>query len=81
MPAMSYKIYSENKKGTGIKMPFAGMAIGDGLTDPVTQLDYSDFLYETGLVGANGKKDINELDKAVKKNIEAKNWKKASEVL
>ena len=61
-------------------MPFAGMAIGDGLTDPLTQLDYSDFLYETGLVGANGRKEVNELDNELKKNIESKNWEEASKV-
>ena len=32
---------------------YIGMAIGDGLVDPINQLDYGDFLYSIGLVDAN----------------------------
>ncbi|EAN77535.1 serine carboxypeptidase III precursor, putative [Trypanosoma brucei brucei TREU927] len=36
-PATAYRINQGNKKGEGIYIPLAGLAVGNGLTDPYTQ--------------------------------------------
>lgn len=49
VPAISHTIL-ENNPNAKIKINFNGMAIGDGLCDPITMLDYGDFLYGVGLI-------------------------------
>ncbi|KAF2347083.1 Peptidase S10 serine carboxypeptidase, partial [Trinorchestia longiramus] len=49
VPALSYAIHKHNPTAED-KINFKGMAIGDGLCDPVTMLDYGDFLYDIGLL-------------------------------
>ncbi|XP_018027412.1 venom serine carboxypeptidase [Hyalella azteca] len=49
VPALSYTIHKHNPSAD-VKINFKGMAIGDGLCDPVTMLDYGDFLYDVGLL-------------------------------
>lgn len=49
VPAISYKIHVENQVAPK-KIKLEGMAIGDGLVDPVNMLDYGTLLYEIGLV-------------------------------
>ncbi|RWS03730.1 putative serine carboxypeptidase CPVL-like protein, partial [Dinothrombium tinctorium] len=44
VPAIAYKIHTERNANLSLK----GIAIGDGLCDPVTMFDYGDFLYQTG---------------------------------
>ena len=47
MPAVAYTIHKNQDKA---KMKLKGIAIGDGLCDPVTMLDYGDFLQKIGLI-------------------------------
>lgn len=47
MPAVAYTIHHNQDKA---KMKLKGIAIGDGLCDPVTMLDYGDFLQSIGLL-------------------------------
>ncbi|XP_037072651.1 venom serine carboxypeptidase-like isoform X2 [Pollicipes pollicipes] len=54
VPAISYKIHQENPKAD-LKINMKGMAIGDGLVDPINMLNYGDLLYSIGLVDANQK--------------------------
>ena len=51
VPAISYKIHEENQSAKR-KINLKGLAIGDGLCDPINQLDYGHFLYNVGLVSA-----------------------------
>ena len=44
VPAISYKIHQENAVAKR-KINLKGLAIGDGLCDPINQLDYGHFLY------------------------------------
>jgi cathepsin A (carboxypeptidase C) len=37
VPAISHKIWESNKANEGVKIPLAGLAIGNGLTDPEEQ--------------------------------------------
>ena len=80
VPAISYKIHKENEKGANPRLPLKGLAIGDGLCDPINQLDYSDFLYETGLLDEGDRAVIEKFAKQTRDNIQSKNWKVASDV-
>ncbi|XP_043283796.1 venom serine carboxypeptidase-like [Venturia canescens] len=64
VPAATYAIHlyngdAEKEKKINLK----GMAIANGYTDPVNQLIYGDYLYEIGLIDANGRKQFLELEK------------------
>ena len=60
VPAISYKIHQEmqalkqkdpqNYRKNKHFINFRGMAIGDGLCDPVTMTNYGDFLFNIGLI-------------------------------
>ena len=57
-----------------------GMAIGDGLCDPITMTDYGDFLYNTGLIDEVQKDWFSQKQDLIVKNINKRLWKKAFEV-
>lgn len=46
---------------------FAGIAIGNGFTDPEAMLAYSDYTYQLGLIDINAKAEMKKLE------IEGKN--------
>ncbi|XP_063220975.1 venom serine carboxypeptidase-like [Bacillus rossius redtenbacheri] len=49
IPALGHTIHKNNPNAS-LKINLKGLIIGDGLTDPVHQLDYSDYVYQVGLV-------------------------------
>ena len=49
VPAISYKIHKMNQDPANVRINLKGLAIGDGLTDPIHQMNYGDFLFQTGL--------------------------------
>ncbi|XP_046585302.1 probable serine carboxypeptidase CPVL isoform X4 [Haliotis rubra] len=50
VPAISYKIHMENPTAK-VKINFKGMAIGDGLCDPITMFPkYADFMFNIGVL-------------------------------
>ncbi|XP_015127285.1 venom serine carboxypeptidase [Diachasma alloeum] len=53
VPAVSYAIHTK-KPTSPVKINFKGLAIGNGLTDPIHQLNYGDYLYQLGLIDFNG---------------------------
>jgi cathepsin A (carboxypeptidase C) len=48
VPAISHKIWQMNKAGNGIKIPLAGIAIGNGLTNPEEQYKWYAEMGHTG---------------------------------
>ena len=48
VPAIAHKIWSENKNDANTKIPLAGLAIGNGLTDPSVQYKYYAEMGHTG---------------------------------
>ena len=47
VPAITYKIHAENlDPNVKVRINLKGMAIGDGVCDPINQYDYGDFLYQ-----------------------------------
>ena len=49
VPAISYKIHKMNQDPANVRINLKGLAIGDGLRDPIHQMNYGDFLFQTGL--------------------------------
>ncbi|KAF8766511.1 putative serine carboxypeptidase CPVL like protein [Argiope bruennichi] len=47
VPSLAYKIHKERLSS---KINFKGIAIGNGLCDPETMMDYSPYLYQLGLI-------------------------------
>ncbi|CAA7046409.1 unnamed protein product [Microthlaspi erraticum] len=76
VPAIGYYILREKPNG---KVKLKGLAIGNGLTDPVTQIQtHSVNLYYSGLVNAKQK---NELDKAQERTValvKSQKWREAA---
>lgn len=50
VPAITHKIHVENEEAKKHGINLAGMAIGDGLCDPISMFDYGDLLYQMGLL-------------------------------
>lgn len=61
VPAISYAILKKNSEAK-IKINIQGLAIGNGLCDPIHQLKYGQYLFELGLIDLNTKKIINGLE-------------------
>ncbi|XP_014212799.1 venom serine carboxypeptidase [Copidosoma floridanum] len=57
VPAISHAIKDYNIKAK-VKINLKGLAIGNGFTDPLNQLIYSDYLYQVGLLDANGRDEF-----------------------
>lgn len=58
VPAIGYAIYQDSKRqiedSQKPKINLKGLTIGNGLSDPVHQFDYGDYLYQLGLIDSNG---------------------------
>ncbi|KAH8372253.1 hypothetical protein KR093_010769 [Drosophila rubida] len=56
VPALAYRIHKAQQSYDfqGKHIPLKGMAIGNGLCDPLHQLKYGDYLYQLGLIDDNG---------------------------
>ena len=56
VPTISYKIHVENQNPSGkVRINLKGMAIGDGVCDPLNQYDYGNYLYQIGFIDQNEK--------------------------
>ncbi|CAK9812743.1 Venom serine carboxypeptidase [Anthophora plagiata] len=54
VPAVSHAIKDYNIKAE-TKINLKGLAIGNGFTDPLNQLNYGDYLYQLGLIDKSGR--------------------------
>lgn len=79
VPAVSYTIYKKNQ-AADLKINLKGLAIGNGLSDPINQLNYGDYLYQNGLIDSNGREIMKDLAKRVADLIKDKNYEEAFEV-
>ena len=52
VPALAQAIHTNNKT-TDVRINLKGLLIGNGWFDPTTQSDYSDYLYQLGLLDLN----------------------------
>ena len=58
----------------------SGIAIGDGLTDPANQMDYGEFLFQTGLLDEEDTKAVEDITEKAKESIRQGKWEQASDV-
>lgn len=79
VPAVAYTIHKKNPKAE-IKINLKGITIGNGLSDPVNQLVYSKYLYQIGLLDANGRDEFAKYEEQGKEYIRTKQYKKAFEI-
>uniref|UniRef100_A0A1B0FQK7 Carboxypeptidase n=1 Tax=Glossina morsitans morsitans TaxID=37546 RepID=A0A1B0FQK7_GLOMM len=64
VPALAYHIHKvQNSIDTRTIIPLKGLAIGNGLSDPIHQLQYGDYLYQLGLIDEHGLIEFNEAEK------------------
>lgn len=64
VPALGHAIFKHSKStDPKDKINLQGMAIGNGLSDPVHQLKYGEYLYQLGLIDTNGLNAFNEIEK------------------
>ncbi|KAF5308714.1 hypothetical protein FQR65_LT06075 [Abscondita terminalis] len=76
LPALAYKILKENSNGKN-KIWLHGLAIGNAYADPINQFDYSEYLYQIGLVDFKVKEQMREMGKKAVKHIENEEWLQA----
>jgi len=87
VPAISYKIHKEmealkkkdpaNYRKNKHFINFRGMAIGDGLCDPVTMTNYGDFLFNIGLIDEQDRGYFKNISHSIVQAITAKKFKQA----
>lgn len=54
VPALGYVIYTNRNSANPIdRINLKGVAIGNGIIDPINQLDYGDYLYQLGFIDKN----------------------------
>ena len=69
-----------NVSATALRLPLKGLAIGDGLTDPLNQLYMADFYYQTGLLDEHQDLEIATDAKDARDCIKRKDWGDAASV-
>ena len=69
-----------NQNTTNTQIPLKGLAIGNGLCDPIIQMAYGDFLFQVGLVDEKGRDSLKNMTYKTKQLINTKQWMKAFDV-
>lgn len=81
VPAISHTIHTKNQQSENkLKINLAGLAIGNGLCDPVHQLKYGDYLYQLGLIDQHGRDQFHDYEKKGVDLINKKDFEGAFEV-
>lgn len=63
VPALAYTIHlKKTAKKEKVPINLSGIAIGNGLSDPLHQLKYGDYLFQLGLIDSNGLKDFHDAE-------------------
>lgn len=79
VPAIAHTIHKRNG-GAKLKINLHGLAIGNGLCDPLHQLEYGDYLYQLGLVDTNGRDQFHEYEKKGRECIKKSDYECAFDV-
>lgn len=79
VPALSLTIHELNPSAK-FKINLKGLAMGNGFTDPVNQMLYGDYLYQLGLVDANGRDQFQAMEKQGQDLIKKQKYDEAFEV-
>lgn len=81
IPAIGYYILEKNAKLKNTeRVNLAGVAIGNGLTDPVTQMvTHADNAYYAGLINQRQKNELEKLQLEAVELVERRNWSEATD--
>lgn len=77
VPALAYTIHQNNPKQK-LVINLKGIAIGNGYSDPINQLEYGDYLYQLGLYDANTRDRVKEIEQQGFQMIRNEEWEKAA---
>lgn len=75
-PAIAYTIH-KNNPSANVVINLQGIALGNGFTDPINQVNYADYLYQIGLIDINAQSELRNLQEKGKDLIFAKKWVEA----
>ena len=71
VPSITRRIHEGNASGNNVlKIPVAGMGIGDGWMSPYHSARYADFLYQVGLVNEKQRDECLEMEATTQSLIE-----------
>jgi len=73
VPALAHKIHTLNPLASE-KINLKGMAIGDGLCDPINMIDYGDFLFNIGLLDELDRNYFNLVQHDIKEYIKQEKY-------
>uniref|UniRef100_A0A1B6E5I6 Carboxypeptidase n=1 Tax=Clastoptera arizonana TaxID=38151 RepID=A0A1B6E5I6_9HEMI len=80
IPAIGHTIH-QNNPSADIKINLQGMFIGDGWSDPLTQTNYGDYLYELGFIDTAQRKLYYQAQKKFEKEVKNGDYENASTTL
>uniref|UniRef100_A0A182PVV1 Carboxypeptidase n=1 Tax=Anopheles epiroticus TaxID=199890 RepID=A0A182PVV1_9DIPT len=81
VPALGYTIHKKNGNPQNPWINLAGMAIGNGYSDPVNQLNYGEYLYQLGLIDSNALERFEQDEQSVATCIAKGNYRCAFEIM
>lgn len=85
VPAIGHAIFEDSKRKTSDpnkpKINLKGLAIGNGWTDPINQLNYADFLYQTGLIDFNVHRKFTKIQNEAIECIKKRDFGRASDIV
>nr|ANG83462.1 vitellogenic carboxypeptidase-like protein [Biston betularia] len=73
VPALGYTIHKNNPTAR-TKINLKGLIIGNGWSDPINQLNYSDYLYQIGLIDWIAKRELEKLQNNLTELVKAEAW-------
>ena len=76
VPALGYKLMQMANES---KINFKGVAIGNGLTDPINHLDGFVYLKSTGLIDEKQQDELKKIEDKVREYYKVKDYSKASD--
>ena len=79
VPAVCHCIHKMNPNAKQ-KINLHGLAIGNGLSDPLHQLKYGDYLYQLGLIDSKGRDTFHKYEKMGEHYIKAKKFEEAFKI-
>lgn len=79
IPALAHAIHI-NHRPTDIRINLKGLLIGNGWCDPMTQSDYSDYLYQLGLLDLNQRNEFKQESNKFIRHVKNRNFEKAYEI-
>lgn len=53
--SVAYKIHKENQELPAVRMNLKGIILGAPFVDPVSMIDFGEYMYSIGLIDENGK--------------------------